>query len=292
MLEMFQYGFLQNAFLAGIMIALVAPVIGVYLVLRRQSLMAETLSHVSLAGVAVGALLGLYPMLTAMAAALIGAVFVDTLRRSFKAYSELSIAILMSGGLASAVVLMSLNKGVSRSFTSYLFGSIIAVSETDLYVMGGVVALVGLFFWFLWRPMYVLTFDEETAQVSGVPVKLLSVSFSLLAGLVVAVSMPIIGVLLVSSLMTLPASIALRVSRGFAMTIFVAVLVGLTSVLGGLSASYALDIPPGGTIVLLLLAILVVTLIVKRIVSMVQARVGTEQDAENGNGVVRTVGER
>jgi zinc transport system permease protein len=281
MLEMFQYGFLQNAFLAGIMIALVAPVIGTYLVLRRQSLMAETLSHVSLAGVAIGALLGLYPMLTAMVAALLGAIFVDTLRRSFRSYSELSIAILMSGGLASAVVLMSLNKGVSRSFTSYLFGSIIAVSETDLYVMAGVVVLVGLFFWFLWRPMYNLTFDEETAKVSGVPVKLLSLSFSLMAGLVVAVSMPIIGVLLVSSLMTLPASIALRISRGFAMTMFVAVLVGLICVLGGLTVSYALDIPPGGTIVLLLLATLVLTLLIKSIVTRVQARVGAKKDLQD-----------
>jgi zinc transport system permease protein len=200
-----------------------------------------------------------------MAAALIGAVFVDTLRRSFKAYSELSIAILMSGGLASAVVLMSFNTGASRGFTSYLFGSIIAVSETDLWVMAGVVALAALFFLFFWRPMYVLTFDEETAQVSGVPAKVLSLGFSLLAGLVVAVAMPIVGVLLVSSLMVLPAAISLRVARGFTMTILVAVLTGLTCVLGGLTLSYKLDIPPGGTIVLLLLSVLVVVLLVKRL---------------------------
>jgi zinc transport system permease protein len=284
MFDMFQYEFLQHAFLAGLMIAVVAPVIGVYIVLRRQSLMAETLSHVSLAGVAVGALLGLSPMLTAMAAALIGAVLVDTLRRSFRAYSELSIAILMSGGLASAVVLMSLNKGVSRSFTSYLFGSIIAVSQTDLLVMAGVVVLCALFFWFLWRPMYVLTFDEETAEVSGVPTRLLSTAFSLLAGLVVAVSMPIVGVLLVSSLMVLPAAIALRVSRGFAMTVGIAVAVGLVSVLTGLTASYQLDIPPGGTIVLMLLGLLVITLLAKRLWTMWQARAGVEADGKHVQG--------
>ncbi|MBL0386982.1 metal ABC transporter permease [Tumebacillus sp. ITR2] len=273
---MLQYGFLQNAFLAGIMIAVVAPVIGVYLVLRRQSLMADTLSHVSLAGVAIGALIGTYPMVTAMIAALLGAVLVDTLRRSFKAYSELSIAILMSGGLASAVVLMSFNKGASRGFTSYLFGSIIAVSTTDLLIMAGVVLLCGLFFWFFWRPMYVLTFDEETAQVSGVPARTLSLAFSLLAGLVVAVAMPIVGVLLVSSLMILPAAISMRISRGFTMTVWVAVLTGLFAVLGGLTASYQLDIPPGGTIVLLLLVVLVVVLIVKRLFSLGAASVGTD----------------
>ena len=280
MFDMLQYGFLQNAFLAGVMIAVIAPVIGVYLVLRRQSLMADTLSHVSLAGVAVGALLGIYPMLTAMAAALIGAVIVDTLRRSFRAYSELSIAILMSGGLATALVLMSMNKGgSSRGLTSYLFGSIIAVSTTDLLVMAGVILLSALFFWFFWRPMYVLTFDEETAQVSGIPARFLSTAFSLLAGLVVAVAMPIVGVLLVSSLMVLPAAISLRVSRGFAMTVIVAVVIGLVCVLTGLGVSYSLDVPPGGTIVLLLLAMLIVVLLVKRVVVGMTARSSVESIA-------------
>lgn len=277
MLQMLHYGFLQHAFLAGVMIALVGPVVGVYLVLRRQSLMADTLSHVSLAGVAIGALINVYPMITAMITALIGAVMVDVLRRSFKAYSELSIAILMSGGLATALVLMSFNKGAG-GFMSYLFGSIIAVSEQDLWVMAIVLLICALFFWFLWRPMYVLTFDEETAQVSGVPTKLLSLCFSLLAGMVVAVAMPIVGVLLVSSLMVLPAAISLRVSKGFGMTVFVAVVVGVVCVVSGITASYELNVPPGGAIVLLLLAVLIVVLGVRRAVRAFSGRVRTEQD--------------
>lgn len=290
MFEMLSYGFLQNAFLAGLMISLIAPVIGVYLVLRRQSLMAETLSHVSLAGVAVGTLLGLYPMFTAMIAALIGAVLVDTLRRSFRAYSELSIAILMSGGLATAMVLMSLNKSGKVGFTSYLFGSIIAVSREDLMMMAGVLVICLLFFWLLWKPMYVLTFDEETAQVSGIPTNLLSIAFSVLAGAVVAVAMPIVGVLLVSTLMVLPAAIALRVSKGFGITIGVAVLVGVMCVMGGLTVSYQLDIPPGGTIVLLLLSTLVIVLAVKRIVLFLQAKFGHKE--KNGTDSMVAVEER
>jgi len=291
MLDMLQYEFLQNAFLAGILIALICPVIGVYIVLRRQSLVAETLSHVSLAGVALGMLIGVYPMVTAMVAALLGAVIVDTLRRSFKAYSELSIAILMSGGLATALVLMSLNKGgASRGFTSYLFGSIIAVSQTDLLIMGGVLALCAVFFFFLWRPMYVMTFDEDTAQVSGVPTRWLSLGFSVLTGLVVAVAMPIVGVLLVSSLMVLPAAIALRVTRGFTMTVWIAVVIGLICVLSGLTASYALDIPPGGTIVLLLVAVLLSVLLIKRIWQLIAHRVGAEK--ETGAMTGQTVEER
>ncbi|ARU63863.1 zinc ABC transporter permease [Tumebacillus avium] len=289
-MEMLQYGFLKNAFLAGGMIALIAPVIGVYIVLRRQSLVAETLSHVSLAGVALGALLGYYPMLTGMAAALFGAILVDTLRRSFRSYSELSIAILMSGGLATALVLMSMNQGVSRSFTSYLFGSIIAVNATDLMVMAGVMVLCALFFFFLWRPMYVLTFDEETAEVSGIPTRWLSLSFSLLTGLVVAVSMPIVGVLLVSSLMVLPAAIALRLSKGFTLAVVLAVVIGLVGVLSGLTLSFYQDIPPGGTIVLVLIGILIAVLGIKRLVLFFQTRFGSKEDA--GMVASKTVEER
>ncbi|TCP55907.1 zinc transport system permease protein [Tumebacillus sp. BK434] len=290
MLEMLQYGFLKNAFLAGGMIALIAPVIGVYIVLRRQSLVAETLSHVSLAGVALGALLGYYPMLTGMVAALFGAMLVDTLRRSFRSYSELSIAILMSGGLATALVLMSMNQGVSRSFTSYLFGSIIAVNATDLMVMAGVLVLCALFFFFLWRPMYVLTFDEETAEVSGIPTRWLSLAFSLLTGLVVAVSMPIVGVLLVSSLMVLPAAIALRLSKGFTLAVVLAVVIGLVGVMSGLTLSFYQDIPPGGTIVLVLIGILIAVLALKRLVLFFQTRFGSKEDA--GLLASKTVEER
>lgn len=140
-MEMLHYDFMQRAFCAGGIIALVASVLGVHLMLRRQALMADMLSHVSLAGVAAGAYLGWNPSYAGFAAAVAGAIAVEYIRRSYRAYSEMSIAIIMIGGLSSAVVLMGLNKGMNKSFSSYLFGSVVAVNETELMLMLGAAAV-------------------------------------------------------------------------------------------------------------------------------------------------------
>ena len=131
-MEMLHYDFIQRAFCAGGIIALLASVLGVYLMLRRQALMADMLSHVSLAGVAGGAYFHINPTFTGFVVAIIGAVAVEYVRRSYKSYSEVSVAIIMVGGLSTAVVLMSLNKSMNKSISSYLFGSVVAVNGTEL----------------------------------------------------------------------------------------------------------------------------------------------------------------
>ncbi|QDH20674.1 metal ABC transporter permease [Saccharibacillus brassicae] len=253
---MLAYEFMQRAFLAGALIGLIAPVLGIYLMLRRQVLMADTLSHVSLAGVAAGALLGVNPSVGGFVAAVVAALLIERLRRGYRTYAEVPVAIMMTGGLALAVVLMSFGKTLSQSFNAYLFGSIVAVSETQLWLIGSA-AVAGLLFLFVFRrPMYDLTFDEETAGISGVPVRALSIAFSVLTGMTVAAAMPIVGVLLVSALLVLPAALALRIAQGFLSAIFIAVVVGLIGIFGGLTVSYFYDMPPGGTIALILLALL------------------------------------
>lgn len=253
---MLDYAFMQRAFWAGALIGSIAPVIGVFLMLRRQALMADTLSHVSLAGVALGAVLGWNPALAGFVAAILGGLLIEQLRRSYRAYSEVPVAIVMTSGLALAVVLMSLRSNLSQSFSAYLFGSIVAVSDTQLVLMAGVALLGAAYFIVLRRPLYSLTFDEETARISGIPVKWLSFSFAVFTGMAVAAAIPIVGVLLVSSLIVLPASLALRLARGFAAAIVIAVASGLTGIFSGLTASYYLDMPPGGTIALILLLFL------------------------------------
>lgn len=253
---MLDYAFMQRAFWAGALIGSIAPVIGVFLMLRRQALMADTLSHVSLAGVALGAVLGWNPALAGFVAAILGGLLIEQLRRSYRAYSEMPVAIVMTSGLALAVVLMSLRSNLSQSFSAYLFGSIVAVSDTQLVLMAGVALLGAAYFIVLRRPLYSLTFDEETARISGIPVKWLSFSFAVFTGMAVAAAIPIVGVLLVSSLIVLPASLALRLARGFAAAIVIAVASGLTGIFSGLTASYYLDMPPGGTIALILLLFL------------------------------------
>ncbi|MGF9696353.1 metal ABC transporter permease [Paenibacillus sp. MABNR03] len=255
-MAVFEYEFMQRAFWAGGLIGIIAPILGVYLMLRRQVLMSDTLSHVSLAGVALGSVLNLDPVICGFAIAVIGALLVEQLRRNYLTYSEVPVAIIMTSGLALAVVLMSLKSSLSKTFSSYLFGSIVAVSDTQLWMMAAVCVTGLIFFIVLRRPLYNLTFDEETASIGGIQVKGLSFAFAVLTGLTVASAMPIVGVLLVSALIVLPAALALRVSRSFAAAIVIAVLTGLIGIFGGLTTSYHLNTPPGGTIALILLAFL------------------------------------
>ncbi len=265
-MEMLHYDFMQRAWFAGGLIARVASVLGVYLMLRRQALMADMLSHVSLAGVALGALIKVNPSLFGFIIALIGAVVVEFVRRSYKTYSEVSIAIIMIGGLSTALVLMSMNPGISRSFSSYLFGSVVAVQETEIYLVAGVALVGALFFYGLRKPLYLITFDEETARANGVPVNLISLLFSVMTGMIVAAAMPIVGVLLVSSLIVLPAALAIRLAQGFTAALMLAMLLGLMGVFSGLTASYELSTPPGGTIALTLLLFLAVGIGIKKLV--------------------------
>ncbi|MFF2910428.1 metal ABC transporter permease [Paenibacillus sp. NPDC057934] len=265
-MEMLGYEFMQRAFWAGGLIGIIGPLLGVYLMLRRQVLMADTLSHVSLAGVALGSVMHLNPALSGFAVAVIGGLVIEQLRRSYRTYSELPVAIIMTSGLALAVVLMSLKQNLSKSFSSYLFGSIVAVSDTQLRIIA-VVAAVGLvFFIVLRRPLYNLTFDEETAAIGGVHVGLLSFSFAVLTGMTVAAAMPVVGVLLVSALIVLPASIALRISSGFTAAVLIAIGTGLTGVFSGLTASYYINTPPGGTIALILLVFLLMAIAIQKLI--------------------------
>lgn len=252
---MLHYDFMQRAFCAGGIIALLASTLGVYLMLRRQALMADMLSHVSLAGVAAGALLGFNPTLAGFCTAVLGAMAVEYVRRSYKSYSEISVAIIMIGGLSLAVVLMSMNKHLTRSFSSYLFGTVVAVNATELAMLAFVALAGGLFFYRYRRPLYLLAFDEETARTAGVPVGRLTFAFSILTGMVVAAAMPIVGVLLVSSLIVLPAALANRLARSFGQALGLSALIGLAGVFAGLTGSYHWNTPPGGTIALVLLAL-------------------------------------
>lgn len=265
---MLGYEFMQRAFWAGGLIGLIGPLLGVYLMLRRQVLMADTLSHVSLAGVALGSVLGWNPALSGFVVAVAGGLIIEQLRRSYRTYSELPVAIIMTSGLALAVVLMSLKQNLTKSFSSYLFGSIVAVSDTQLKLIAVVAAAGLLYFIILRRPLYSLTFDEETAAISGVHTGCLSFSFAVLTGMTVAAAMPVVGVLLVSALIVLPASIALRMASGFTAAIIISVSVGLTGVFSGLTASYYINTPPGGTIALILLVFLLLAIAVQKLIRL------------------------
>lgn len=248
--------FMRRAFLATLFIAGIAPMLGVFLVLRRQSLMADTLSHVSLAGVALGFVLNINPNLTTMMIVVLAAIILEYLRTIYRTYSEISIAILMAGGLALALVLMNLNGGNSSlSVQSYLFGSIVTITTEQLYFLGILFGIIVLLFFFFRRPMYVLTFDEDTAEVDGLPVRLMSMCFNILTGIAIAVMIPIAGALLISAIMVLPAAISMRLGKSFTAVIAMSVVVGLVGMTSGLVGSFYLSTPPGAMITLVFIAI-------------------------------------
>ncbi|MGX7394305.1 iron chelate uptake ABC transporter family permease subunit [Carnobacterium mobile] len=270
-MEMFFYGFMQRAFQASFLIAIIAPILGLFLILRRQSLMADTLSHISLAGIALGLLLNINPTIMTLLIVVIAAVAIDYLRMLYKSYSEISIAIMMSAGMAVALVLMSLNDGgSSTSVQQYLFGSIVTISQEQVHLLMALfVMVVGLYLVFR-KPMYVLTFDEDTAFTAGLPVKWMSIIFNVITGVTIAVIMPIVGALLVSAIIILPAAIAMRLSKSFNLVIVVGIVIGIIGMVTGLTTSYQYGTPPGATITLIFIFIFILTTVIKKIANQIK----------------------
>ncbi|MGE7759237.1 metal ABC transporter permease [Peribacillus sp. NPDC097895] len=264
-----QFEFLQNAFLTGIIIGAIAPLVGVFVVVRRMSMISDALSHVALAGIAFSLLLqksflslaGLNPLYIGMAFSVGGSLFIEKLRGVYKHYQELAIPIIMSGGMGLSVIFISIADGFNSDLYSYLFGSVSAVSRADLYVILAVGVVVALTLTLLYKELFLLSFDEEHAKASGIPYKAIHFIFIVMVALVIAASMKIIGILLVSSLMTLPVAASLRFAKGFKQMIALAVLFGEVSVVGGLFLSYNLDLAPGGTIVIIAVLILILSIL-------------------------------
>ncbi len=253
MLEMLSYGFMQRALAAGLMIGIIAPIIGVFIVLRRLSLIADTLSHVALAGVAAGLLFKTYPVAGALIASLVGAVGIERLRGSGRLFGEAALAVFLSGGFAVAVVLISLARGFNTDLFSYLFGAITVVQPVDLWVIFalGLVVLVAV--GILHKELFAITFDEEAARVQGVPVETLNMLLTTLVAVTVVLAMRIVGILLTSALLVIPTITALRVARNFRHTMWIAVFCSLFAVVAGMTMSFYLDIAAGGAIVLMAL---------------------------------------
>ncbi|WP_368504775.1 metal ABC transporter permease [Alkalihalophilus sp. As8PL] len=269
----FRYEFLQNAFYAGIMIGLLAPMLGVFLVVRRLSLIADALSHITLSGIAASLLLGkhfaffqgLNPLYMGMVFSVGGALLIEQLRSVYQYYKEIAIPIILSAGIGLGVVFISLADGFNNDLFNYLFGSVIAVTRSDLWTIIGVTVMVLIVLIMFYKELFFLSFDEEQAVVSGLNRKIVHFIFIVMVALVIAASMRIVGILLVSSLMTLPVAAAMRFARGFKQMFVYSILFGEISVIGGLIAAYQLDLAPGGTIVILAVFILIVSIFIDKL---------------------------
>ncbi|KKU81849.1 MAG: ABC-3 protein [Parcubacteria group bacterium GW2011_GWA1_47_8] len=261
MFEIFQYDFMVRAFEAGIAVGIAAPLIGMFLVVRRYSLMADTLAHVSLAGVAIGLLFAINPILSAVILAIVASVGIEGLRLSRRIFGESVLALFLSGSLAIAVIILSLAKGFNANLFSYLFGSISTVSTNDLWVTIALALAVLVFITLFYKEFFFISLDTELAQASGTPVKRLNLVLVMLAALTVALSIRIVGTLLVGALMVIPVIAAMQYGRGFRTTLLLSVLFSLVSVIAGLFASYYFDLASGGAIVLIALGIFLISMV-------------------------------
>lgn len=248
----------MRGLVAGIIIAIIAPFIGIFLVLRRYSLIADTLSHVSFAGIAVGFLLGINPVITAIIASVVSSIAIERLRTSKRVYGESALSLFLSGSLAIAVVLISLYHGFNTNLTNYLFGSIVTVQQSDLYLIASVSIVVLVLLMTFYKELIFISFDEDSALVSGIPVRLINIILIILSALVVALSIPIVGILLISALIVIPVLTALQFKKSFQTTLLIAELASLLSVVTGIITSFYLNLSTGGTIVLVALACFIV----------------------------------
>jgi zinc transport system permease protein len=249
-MSILELDFMRLAFAAGTFVGVLAPVVGFFLVQRRMSLIGDGIGHVAFAGVAAGYLLGISPVGTALVAAVVGAVAIEWLRAHHRTAGDQALALLFYTGIAAGVVLISAAGALNANLFAFLFGSILTVTHGDLLLVA-VLGTAGLgLIALLYRPLLAAALDEEGARVAGVPVGALNVALAALTAVTIAVSMRIVGILLIAALMVLPVIAGGCVALSVRSTSTTAPTTGLGSVYAGLTTAYYADLAPGGVIVL------------------------------------------
>lgn len=250
-LEIFSYDFMQRAIISGIAIALLCSVVGLFLVLRRYSLFGDAVAHSSFGGIALGLLLGIYPLWTAYIISLISAAIITKIKQKFDISGEASVAVLLSSGIAVGLILISLSGGFSVDVFSFLFGSILLVSTEDTILILGLTGSILIVILLLYRELIYSTFNEEQAKVSGIPVEKINYLIVFIAGITVVTSIQLVGILLISALFVIPNVTAIMYGRSFKQTALLSISFAISAVIIGIIISYLFDITPSGSIVVL-----------------------------------------
>jgi zinc transport system permease protein len=258
------YGFLQRALLAGIFIALACALLGVFLILRRDSMIGHGIAHVTFAGVALGLFLNLMPFAVAIIVAVITALIIMRLKERAGLYGDTAIAIFSSVGFAIGVLLVTLGHSFSVNLFAYLFGEILAIETAEVYLSIVFAAIVLCIVIFNYKKFMYITFDRESAKASGIKVNKIDMIMTVLIAVTVVLGMKIVGILLVSALLVIPAAAALQVSSSFKQSILLSSIVSATSVVLGLLMAFYFDLPASGTIVILSFLFFLAFFFVKR----------------------------
>ncbi|RUN58615.1 metal ABC transporter permease [Staphylococcus epidermidis] len=266
------FDFIRYSLISGLLIGFIAPLIGAFIVVRRLSLIADALSHVTLGGISFGMFLltiipvfsVINPMWFGILFAVIGALLIEKLRTSFSNYQEIAIPIIMSAGIALSAIFISLADGFNQEIVGLLFGSISAVNISDLTTIIIITIIVLICIVLFYKELFILSFDEEYSKVIGIP-KWIQFLFIVIVAMVISASMRVVGILLVSALITLPIAISMRITKGFKQLIALSVILGELSVILGLIIAFYMNISPGGVIVVLLVLMLILTMIIQKL---------------------------
>lgn len=271
MLQMFQYSFMQNALVASFFIAILCPCIGIFLVLRRYSMIGDALSHASLAGVAIGLLSGGSPVIGAFAFTSACGALIEFLRIYFKKFTDLLLTIILALSVGIAITIISSGK-LHANADAFLFGSILTVSSFDMaaILVLSIVSVAVLVI--LYNQLIYIAYDEEAARVAGVRVRFINYIFSILVASAISVSIRVVGVLVLSSMIALPVATALQLRLGFRRTLLFSILFSIVDILTGLCASYQLNVAPGGFTALVSVALLLLVMLGKRVSMSIRLR--------------------
>jgi zinc transport system permease protein len=246
----FDRTYMQLALVSAVVVGVCAPLIGTFLVQKRMALLGDGIGHVAFAGVAAGLLAGVWPIWTALVAAVVGAVAIEWFRSRGRATGDLALALLFYSGIAAGVVMIGLAGSLGAGTVGYLFGQILTVDTSETVTISVLGALIIALVFIAWRALFTVVLDEEAARVAGLPVDALNLGLAALTAVTVVAGMRIVGVLLVAALMVLPVGAAQRVVVSFRATLLAASAIGAACALVGLVAARAWGLAPGGTIVL------------------------------------------
>ena len=248
-MSIFEYAFMQRAFIVGILLGMTIPCIGTVIVLKRLSMLGDTLSHTSLAGVAGGLIFHINPVIGATITCIGAALGIEAIRKKIPQYAEIAIAIMLSIGVGTASVLSGFVSNTAN-FNSFLFGSIVAISDAELYMVITLSIIVLILFILFYKELFYVTFDESSARLVGIRINSINFMFTILTAITVSVATRIVGTLVISSIMVLPVACAMQLKKSFRKTVLYSMLFGVMFHIIGLFLAYYIGIKPGGTIIL------------------------------------------
>jgi len=261
---MLQYSFMQNALMVSVLISILCPFIGVFLVLRRHSMMGDTLAHSSFAGVALGIMFNFNPIISSFIFTSICGFLIELMRNYYKKYAELILVITLTLSVGIAITIISAGN-IGASINTYLFGSILTVSKQELMTVFILSIITVITLIALYDKLIYITFDEEGAKIAGIKVTLINYVFALLVGATISVSIRIIGILVLSSMLAVPVATAFQLKKSFKLTLTFSIIFGFIDVIVGLISSYYINSAPGGTIALTSVFMLILVIVFKKL---------------------------